>query len=81
MNDNSIYYIIAVLGTFFLVAAIVKGILSNAERRHLADVQSAAANGGTPEAPVHLESPFNQQRSGAAEAAAQEPEEEHYAWE
>ena len=80
MNDNSLYYIIAVLGTFFLVAAIVKGILANADRRHQADVQSAAANGGTPEAPVHLESPFNQ-HTAAAGAAAQEPEEERYAWE
>ena len=80
MNFNDpLFYIALLLAVVFLVAAIVKSILANAERRHMADVQSAAANGGTPEAPVHLESPFNPNAEAAK--AAQEPEEEHYAWE
>lgn len=47
------------LGIFFLLVAIWNRIRSVREHRRLADIRSAALNGGTPESPVHLESPFS----------------------
>lgn len=75
-------YIALGLGLFFLFVAILKGLMARAERRRQEDIRSAAINGGTPDAPIHLESPFAQQETGqqdASEAAA--PEEESYVWE
>lgn len=46
------------LGVFFLLVALGNRIRSIREHRRLADIRSAALNGGTPESPVHLESPF-----------------------
>ena len=75
------------LGVFFLVVAVVNRFRARAERRHQDDIRSAALNGGTPDAPVHLESPFRTQAAeapaappqGGASAPAQ-PEEEGYVW-
>lgn len=78
---NSTAYIALGLGVFFLIVSILKGFASRAERRRLADVRSAAANGGTPDAPVHLESPFAAPAKPEATAAGASPSEETYAWE
>lgn len=75
-------YIALGLGCFFLLVAIAKGFASRAERRRLADVRSAALNGGTPENPVHLESPFTAPAKPDETAAdGAKPDEEAYAWE
>jgi hypothetical protein len=75
-------YIALGLGCFFLLVAIAKGFASRAERRRLADVRSAALHGGTPDNPVHLESPFPAPAPASeSRAAAAEPAEEAYAWE
>ena len=60
------------LGIFFLLVALANRIRSIRERRHQADIRSAALNGGTPEAPVHLESPFTP-RVPDAQPVAQVP--------
>ena len=65
-------YIALGLGFFFLFVAILNGFRARAERRRQADVRSAALHGGTPDAPVHLESPFSP-RSPAPESAAPAP--------
>lgn len=78
---NSTAYIALGLGVFFLIVSILKGFASRAERRRLADVRSAAANGGTPDAPVHLESPFAAPAKPEATAAGAKPDEEAYVWE
>ena len=48
---NTTQIIALTLGVFFIFAA-------NADRRRRADEENAARQGGTPDAPVHLESPF-----------------------
>ena len=73
---NHTAYIALGLGVFFLVVSIIKGFASRAERRRLADVRSAALHGGTPDAPVHLESPFSPRSpvpAPAPESAAPAP--------
>ena len=79
---NPTAYIALGLGVFFLVVSIIKGFASRAERRRLADARSAELHGGTPDNPVHLESPFAappQPGNPAGPDAA--PEEERYVWE
>lgn len=79
---NPTAYIALGLGVFFLVVSIIKGFASRAERRRLADVRSAALHGGTPDNPVHLESPFSAPAKPEAPAAAgATPDEESYRWE
>ena len=75
-------YIALGLGCFFLFVAIAKGFASRAERRRLADVRSAALHGGTPDNPVHLESPFAAPaKPEESDASGAKPDEESYAWE
>ena len=57
-SENSFGVIIGMLGIFFLLASIVKGARNRRERQLRADTEAAAANGGTPEAPVHIGNPF-----------------------
>ena len=57
-SENSFGVIIGTLGVFFLLASIVKGARNRRERQLRADTEAAAANGGTPEAPVHIGNPF-----------------------
>ena len=57
-SENSFGVIIGTLGVFFLLASIVKGFRNRRERQLRADTEAAAANGGTPEAPVHIGNPF-----------------------
>ncbi len=79
---NPTAYIALGLGVFFLVVSIIKGFASRAERRRLADVRSAALHGGTPDNPVHLESPFAAPAKPEEPAApGAKPDEEAYAWE
>ncbi len=81
---NSTPYIALGLGLFFLLVYVLKGFAARADRRRLDDVRSAAANGGTPEAPVHLESPFvapAKPEAPSADPSAAKPEEEPYVWE
>lgn len=59
------------LGCFFLLVAVLNGFRARAERRRQADVRSAALNGGTPDAPVHLESPFSPRPAASAPAVPQ----------
>ncbi len=61
-------YIALGLGFFFLFVAILNGFRARAERRRQADVRSAALHGGTPDAPVHLESPFSPRSPAPAPA-------------
>ena len=81
---NPTAYIALGLGVFFLIVSILKGFASRADRRRLADVRSAALNGGTPDNPVHLESPFAapaKPEDPSADPSAAKPEEEPYVWE
>ena len=85
---NATAYIALGLGFFFLLVSVLKGFAARAERRRLADVRSAALNGGTPDAPVHLESPFAKPPepgkpagSPATPATPADPNEEPYVWE
>ena len=73
---TSTAYIALGLGFFFLFVAIINGFRARAERRRQADVRSAALHGGTPDAPVHLESPFSPRSpvpAPAPESAAPAP--------
>lgn len=75
-------YIALALGLFFLFVLILKGFKDRAERRRLDDIRSAALNGGTPDAPIHLESPFAPQEQDApADPDTAERDEESYVWE
>lgn len=69
MSNNPTAMIALVLGVFFLFVALVNRIRSGRERRHQADVRSAALNGGTPESPVRLESPFPDRPSDSSQNA------------
>ena len=73
--------IAASLGAFFLLVAAIKGILARADRRRIEDERSAALNGGTPEAPIHLGTPFAPNPESEASAEAQVSEEDRYVWE
>ena len=55
---NTTQIIALTLGVFFIFAAMLKRFAANADRRRRADEENAARQGGTPDAPVHLESPF-----------------------
>ena len=61
------------LGVFFLLVAFANRVRSARERRHQADIRSAALHGGTPESPVHLESPFSPRGAAAPPAAPAQP--------
>ena len=78
---NATAYIALGLGFFFLLVSVLKGFAARAERRRLADVRSAALHGGTPDNPVHLESPFAAPAKPEASAAGAKPDEEAYVWE
>lgn len=81
---NPTAYIALGLGVFFLFVAILKGFLARADRRRMDDIRSAALHGGTPDNPVHLESPFSappEPEKPAAPAAPPPPDEEPYVWE
>ena len=71
------------LGVFFLFVAVLNGFRARAERRRQADVRSAALMGGTPDAPVHLESPFAARGPSEPQAAVPPapPQEPEYVWE
>ncbi len=71
--ENSVVVIAACLGAFFLLAAIVKGIGSRRQRHYLENAKSADANGGTPDAPVHIGDPFSTPPPDAGSAADTEP--------
>ena len=73
--------IAASLGAFFLLVAGIKSFLVRAERRRIEDEHNAALNGGTPEAPIHLGTPFAPNPEPEAAAEAQVPEEDRYVWE
>ena len=79
---NATAYIALGLGVFFLFVAILKGFLARADRRRMDDIRSAALHGGTPDNPVHLESPFSAPAKPETPAAGDaSPAEETYVWE
>ena len=78
---NPTAYIALGLGVFFLFVAILKGFLARADRRRMDDIRSAALHGGTPDNPVHLESPFAAPPEPDKPAAPAAPDEEPYVWE
>ena len=81
---NATAYIALGLGVFFLFVAILKGFLARADRRRMDDIRSAALHGGTPDNPVHLESPFTrppEPKNKPAAPAETKPAEDPYLWE
>ena len=79
---NATAYIALGLGVFFLFVAILKGFLARADRRRMDDIRSAALHGGTPDNPVHLESPFAAPPQPGNPTGSEPPsDEERYVWE
>lgn len=56
------------LGVFFLAVAVFNRFKTRRDLRRAEDARSAAKNGGTPDSPVHLESPFAARGASAAPA-------------
>lgn len=65
--------IAALLGVFFIIAAIIKGIAASHHRRKMANIKAAQASGGTEESPVQLFDPFSEQKNNKPAAPQAQP--------
>lgn len=95
ISEHGTPFIAFLLGVFFLIAAFVKGAITRRHRLQREDSESANANGGTADAPVHLSDPFEEAEDngnaprenaeanagGNAPAPKEASPEERYVWE
>ena len=65
--------IAAILGVFFILAAVIKAVVSNQYKRKIANQKAALAAGGTEESPVQLHNPFNEQPAARPAVPAPQP--------